>query len=730
MAILACAPGAAFAQSSAPSNSAADEVVQLSPFTVSSKDDTGYIASESVTGSRVAVKIKDLPYNVNVITSEFLVDFASLEIGDDLAYTSSLNGLDQGGGYNVRGYGATTMLRNGFFRLGLVDRVNVDRIEVIKGPSAAIYGQTTPGGLINIITKRPRNKPSQRIGVTVGDYDTFRAEGNATGPIGSDGSTAYLFSGAYYERQYDMPFSDIRTQTGSLAVQHKFDAKSNLLVELEWLSRKTTPNLTTPYVYIPSNPATRRYVGIAYELANFNQNGPKSENNREITSANLTYENKLSDVFSARVASNWYTRHLWNFNSGSATQFNPITRQVLGRNPGRGIINEDGGGFQADLLADYKLFDGRVQNKTLFTIDYSTYWRYDPTLQLPASIRNNPTYFIVNESVDAPDYRVPDITSGLFTNVTRKNKNRTDVVGGFLRHQATALNGRLIGIAGVRYDRVSFNLRDLLANASGKYDVHAVTPMIGVNYKIRPDIALYANRSESFTPQAQTASALNTLPNEEAQGYDYGVKVGLFEERLQFTLGGYSIRREGIRITDIDPSGQEIVRAGGVQEANGVEFDYTWRVVNGLTLLGGIGYVDAKTTQNGRDLDAIGRPPPRVPKVNFGAAAKYSIDNGSLKGLSFTAGGRYVGKSYPDPLTGGITDPDGFIRSNDGRREITVPSYFVVDVGVSYRLRNGGSKFEHRIGLNVKNLLDRAYIDVRRFYGDRRGFYVNYTLSH
>ena len=96
--------------------------------------------------------------------------------------------------------------------------------------------------------------------------------------------------------------------------------------------------------------------------------------------------------------------------------------------------------------------------------------------------------------------------------------------------------------------------------------------------------------------------------------------------------------------------------------------------------------------------------------------------------MAFTAGGRYVGKSYPDPLTGGITGSDGYIRTNDGRRDITVPSYFVVDVGVSYKLRTSGSKLEHRVGLNVKNLLDRDYLDVRRFAGDRRGFYLNYTV--
>src|SRR5205085_1858122 len=131
-----------------------DEAVALSEFTVSENTDDSYVASESITGTRVRTPIKDLTFTVNVVTSEFLQDFAYFEI-NDLGYTSSVNNFDNGGGnVNIRGYGATSLLRNGFLRLGLVDRVNVDRIEVIKGPSAAIYGMTTPAGMVNIITRR------------------------------------------------------------------------------------------------------------------------------------------------------------------------------------------------------------------------------------------------------------------------------------------------------------------------------------------------------------------------------------------------------------------------------------------------------------------------------------------------------------------------------------------------------------------------------------------------
>src|SRR4051812_26764138 len=229
-----------------------DETVKLSEFTVTENSDDSYVASESITGTRVRTPIKDLTFTVNVITSEFLTDFVYFEI-NDLGYTSSVNNFDNGGGnVNLRGYGATSFLRNGFLRLGLVDRVNVDRIEVIKGPAAAIYGMTTPAGMVNIITKRPKDRPAQSLSVAEGSYGTTRVDLNATGPLGVWGRTNYAFGAAFHERSFDTPWNFTRTKTASFSVDHKFGDKGSLLVEFEWLARRTNPGGAVPYIFVPT----------------------------------------------------------------------------------------------------------------------------------------------------------------------------------------------------------------------------------------------------------------------------------------------------------------------------------------------------------------------------------------------------------------------------------------------------------------------------------------------
>lgn len=125
-----------------------EEVVTLSEFNVTASEDRGYIASETLTGSRVRTPIIDLPYTVNVLTSEFFEDFAFFELADNITQIGSFGGLDIGGGFNLRGFSSSSQLRDGFYRLGRYGASNVDRLEIIKGSNAAIYGRTSPGGMV------------------------------------------------------------------------------------------------------------------------------------------------------------------------------------------------------------------------------------------------------------------------------------------------------------------------------------------------------------------------------------------------------------------------------------------------------------------------------------------------------------------------------------------------------------------------------------------------------
>ena len=342
--------------------------------------------------------------------------------------------------------------------------------------------------------------------------------------------------------------------------------------------------------------------------------------------------------------------------------------------------------------------------------------------------------------MDNPDYRVPDFAADVYTNLNRKLVSRVDVNGGFLRQQITTLNNRLIAVAGTRVDNVTFNFWDKAAAAANPASLTTInhfhdfqfSPMVGVNYKLTPQLAFYSNRSNSFSPNAQRASSgLNA--SETARGWDYGFKCGFLEDKLQFTIGGYYIDRTGVSATEIAPNGSTITTSAGNQNAKGVELDFTWRATDDLTFLGGYGYVNARTTANGRDLESLGRRPAKLPVVTSGLAMKYKVP--ALRGLAVNAGVTYTGQTFPDSIAGGITEgassPNrGYVLSHDGRRTLSLPSYLLVDVGLSYRLRPAGSKFSHSLRLNAKNLADHDYIDTQKKPGDRRGIYLSYAVTH
>jgi iron complex outermembrane receptor protein len=188
-------------------------VVQLDPFTVSTTQDKGYAATNAISGSRVDTPIKDIPITIDVITSQFISDIGATDLRSALFYqasimTQSQNDLEntgktfgsaygQGGVNNpqgvtsntdqsqfkVRGFITGNTLRDGFLRLSGVDTVNIDRIEVVFGPNALLYGTGNFGGVVDYLPRRPMDTQAGSASITYGSYDFERAVVDVTGPI-------------------------------------------------------------------------------------------------------------------------------------------------------------------------------------------------------------------------------------------------------------------------------------------------------------------------------------------------------------------------------------------------------------------------------------------------------------------------------------------------------------------------------------------------------------------
>ena len=232
------------------------EVVNLSPFVVSTAKDQGYLATNVISGSRVDTAIKDIPISINVITSEFISDIAATDLRGSLAYTSGImlqtqNDLENSGntygspygpgGVNnpqgltvninqvqlkIRGFVTNNMLRDGFIRGSSTDAVNIDRIEVVEGPNALLYGTGNFGGVVDYLTKQPLDVPQGMFTLSYGTYDFMRSALDVTGPVSTTNHIDYRLSASW-----EASDTNIKYQSNS----HYFVAPS-----VSWKPTRTT----------------------------------------------------------------------------------------------------------------------------------------------------------------------------------------------------------------------------------------------------------------------------------------------------------------------------------------------------------------------------------------------------------------------------------------------------------------------------------------------------------
>ncbi len=760
-----------------------EDVFQLSEFNVSADaGDRGYVASETMTGSRVATKIIDLPYTVNVLTSEFFDDFAMFELADNVTQIGSFSGLDIGGGFQLRGFSSSSQLRDGFYRLGRYGASNVDRMEIIKGSNAAIYGRTSPGGMVNMISKQPKDREYYKLTLNGGTQQTQRGLFEATGPLsaGANGKTSYILTLSQYQRGFDEAYARNHNQEYYLAVKHTFADQSSLMLSAEYfLQRRHSPNSSAPMIIDAQGTASNtddEAIGYARNLAGYNAYGPHSELNRGNIGFNAIYEKRLNDIWSVRAASNYYRARRWDFNQntgfGSIT-INPATAAPVtttrGATPNKGLIMEDGGGLQTDALAHYWLANHSIENRTLVTLDFNDYYRWDPTWSYGPL--TNPDIAAWNAAgsgriitLDA-SYR-PTSAIAYFPKFfqwgnevqTRLTRRRTTVLGGLLRHQSALLNGRLLTYVGARFDAVRFQERDFTTavasfrafpNFAGYNQgdmiskrVDQLKPNLGVNYKLTPSLRAFANYSESYfvnqTDNPVTFANPNYKP-EVAKGYDYGFKGSLLNDRLNFTVSGFYAIRNNVSVSDTyeDPIGSGLYvtqsRRDGDQLVRGYEVDVSYRASDELSAILSWGHVYSIYTDFGTAFPlSVGRRVNGVPPENGSVSVRYGPRHGGLKGFSANLGWTYVASTPSESPNAG----DTYTTTASGERVLSrsthqwrlhVPSFGLWNIGARYQFRRG--RFDQTYAINVNNVADKDYLKTNKQLGDRRGVFFSYTLG-
>jgi iron complex outermembrane recepter protein len=222
-----------------------EEMITLSEFQVSTTLDKGYRPGNSVSATRVDTPIKDLPFSITAFTEQFIEDVAALELLDVVSFapgvTSGAKEFTQGNNrFSIRGFdGDVTPQRNGFVGNRYVDSANIQRVEVVKGPSSLLYGQITPGGTVNYITKRPTGKAAARVKAQLGTDEFWRAELDVNQPLGRAVSTRLI--AAYENAMAWASPSGGDSQLLAASVDVRLTPRVSLILDYENYSRQQTP---------------------------------------------------------------------------------------------------------------------------------------------------------------------------------------------------------------------------------------------------------------------------------------------------------------------------------------------------------------------------------------------------------------------------------------------------------------------------------------------------------
>ncbi|MDR2676093.1 MAG: TonB-dependent receptor [Opitutaceae bacterium] len=782
------APAFSAAQS-APAAPPDDEIVVLSAFEVSAGSQRGYQASESAVGTRYAASILDQPLSVQVVTSEFIESFLAFDVNDVLAYTSSFVPAEGTGAFTLRGIRATSsQYKNGIREGGIYGPASVDRVEVIRGPNAAIYGATEPSGLRNVVTKQAGARPAQLLRLQAGSDDFFRAVLSVNQPlikrrlhtrfdISTDQSKQYTQDFGRFYRKSAYNSSTWKIGPDTALTYHLDYVKFRSYVQASGVLPWVVANITRPDGGAQANvPVALFGAGMWEEYKHINTAGPHAYNEIEYSQLDANLTHRFTGWLSLRVlGATWYRRQNIlrgaNYSGTPSNAYNATTMQLLGTAQPRLERNRQRQyNIQADLLADFKT--GPVKHKLLVTADYlinDTGQKYR-TSGLASRVTNLNDEFWGARRFYNPAFRYEfdfDDTA-TWSNLTIDTATQGIAKGLMVSERFSLFGDRLFGFIGGRHDELKNSQADEL-NAVAYHGVsHAPGSVVGFDpekadtiqsgivYKILPALSAYFNFSQSFNGQRADVvwyQDINRHPlkAQRGEGWEIGIKSALMDGAFAFTVTYYNVDKKNVSRQAKDEWGNNLEIPDGTGgyyatltgvTSQGVELDFNWKLSRNLGVFGSTSWDDISYSRVGQAYDGylLGLPPDGTPEWSGALALRYDFTDGPLKNFSLRAGLRHMGAMLVDTSTysiygnSGIRAPDLVITDAGQNPVYSYAQYFfknaaytVVDLGVSREFRT--KKIRHLVSLDVKNLLDASYLKGRR-PGDPFAVYFSYEIRH
>ncbi|HBC8176276.1 TPA: ferrichrome porin FhuA [Escherichia coli] len=665
-------------------------------------------ARQSATGTKTDTPIQKVPQSISVVTAEEMALHQPKSVKEALSYTPGVAVGTRGASSTydyliIRGFAADGQSQNNylnglklqgnFYNDAVIDPYMLERAEIMRGPVSVLYGKSSPGGLLNMVSKRPTTEPLKEVQFKAGTDSLFQTGFDFSDALDDDGVYSYRLTGLARSANAQQKGSEEQRYAIAPAFTWRPDDKTNFT----FLSYFQNEPETGYYGWLPKEGTVEPLPNGKRLPTDFNEGAKNNTYSRNEKMIGYSFDHEFNDTFTVRqnlrFAQNKVSqKSVYGYGMCSdplytkdqeALKASPclsipqsqwghtLTRQYV-------IDNEKLENFSVDTQLQSKFATGSVDHTLLTGVDFMRMRNdIDSWFGYAGSVAPSDIYNLDRSDFDFGAHPNP---SGPYRVLLKQKQT-----GLYVQDQAQW--DKVLVTLGGRYDwadQSSFN-RDY-GNKSERDDKE-FTWRGGVNYLFDNGVTPYFSYSESFEPASQTDANGDLFAPSKGKQYEVGVKYVPEDRPIVVTGALYQLTKTNNLMAD--PNGSLFSVEGGEIRARGVELEAKAALSASVNVVGSYTYTDAEYTT---DTTYKGNTPAQVPKHMASLWADYTFFDGPLSGLTLGTGGRYTGSSYGDPAN-----------------SFKVGSYTVVDALVRYDLARVGMAGSN-VALHVNNLFDREYV--------------------
>lgn len=624
-----------------------------------------------VSVGKIAIRPMDLPQSTAIIDQQTLVNQQVLRMSDVLMNTNGVYIMGATGGYQEeiagRGFsfGSSNTFKNGvrYFNGMLSEMSGLERVEVLKGSSAILFGNVAAGGILNLVTKKPKFDFGGEVSMRVGSFGLYKPTFDVYGGLGKKERAAFRINGTYEKA------NSFRQGVGSErfyvnpSLLVKLGKKTDILLEADYLNDNRTPDFGSGIVnYQIVDIPRERFLGVPWGYFKAEQ-----------VSATSTLTHRFSEDWKLSLIGAYrnYATDLFSNTRPNTGGLIPTSGTWI-RNIQRSQTAENYYLGQLDVTGTFTT--GRVSHQVLVGVDtdqfstrttgYGQLARYD-------------TINIYGTQQYASRTDIPTLTPAT---LTTSPVNR---IGVYAQDLISVTNSIKV-LAGIRYSYQQTGsdvyTHSTQATTSSVYYDGAFSPRLGLVYQPGKHHSVFASYANSFSLNTGVDVASNALPPSYINQYEIGVKNELLNGKLSANATLYRILNSNlaqISLADGNTNSNIKELAGSVQ-SEGIELDLVARPTRGLSLMAGYSYNETRYVNSNTYVE--GSLLRYNPKHTANTSVHYRFEEGTLKGLSLGFTGAYIGQRYAGRST-------RVQVANDVYQLIELPAYTQLDGTVGYTFR-------------------------------------------